>query len=555
MLRFGRGLVGRAASRPLAVLSRRIPLRELVIAPQDIRTADPTRADDIYAGYFVFGGRLVKGDGRTPFDIAAPTPEFARDLAGFSWLRHLRAAGTALALTNARALVRDFIAAESRLRAGVAGEPAVLARRILSWLSQSAFVLKESDADFYRAFLRCLSHDAVLLGRRYGATVGPDRLLAGIALTELALCADLGAGALKRASGALAEEIGRQIFADGGHVGRNPETLIELLLDLLPLRQAFAARNQPVPQPLLNAIDRMIPMLRLLRHGDGSLALFNGMGVTEPDHLATVLAYADSRGRALLNGPHAGYQRMEGADAVVIVDAGAPPPPALSLNAHAGCLSFEFSIGRERLVINCGAASPGKPEARAAGRQTAAHSTLTLDNTSSCRFAVPRSAAWQRGSAIVAGPREVQAERREQTGATTLDLSHDGYGRMFGLRHQRRLALTRDGQRLVGEDSLAAVAGTAERAAARADIRFHLHPAVRVDAGPTEGTLHLVTPGGAIVVFEAGGHALAVEESVLFAASSGTQRSRQIVVSVPAQQGVSVTWSFTRRDRVPPDAI
>ena len=70
------------------------------------------------------------------------------------------------------------------------------------------------------------------------------------------------------------------MLPDGGHASRNPGALIELLLDLLPLRQAFAARNVPPPAALNNAIDRMMPMLRFFRHGDGNFALFNGMGPT-----------------------------------------------------------------------------------------------------------------------------------------------------------------------------------------------------------------------------------------------------------------------------------
>ena len=47
----------------------------------------------------------------------------------------------------------------------------------------------------------------------------------------------------------LVAELERQILPDGGHISRNPGALIELLLDLLPLRQAFAARNiAPPPQ-------------------------------------------------------------------------------------------------------------------------------------------------------------------------------------------------------------------------------------------------------------------------------------------------------------------
>ena len=55
----------------------------------------------------------------------------------------------------------------------------------------------------------------------------------------------------------------------------------------------------------------MMPMLRFFRHGDGTFALFNGMGPTPPDLLATMLAYDDARGTPVANAPHSGYQRIE----------------------------------------------------------------------------------------------------------------------------------------------------------------------------------------------------------------------------------------------------
>ena len=113
----------------------------------------------------------------------------------------------------------------------------------------------------------------------------------------------------KRATKRLADELDRQILPDGGHISRNPGALIELLVDLLPLRQAFTARNIPPPPALLNAIDRMMPMLRFFRHGDGNFALFNGMGPTPTDLLTTILAYDDARGTPVANAPHSGYQR------------------------------------------------------------------------------------------------------------------------------------------------------------------------------------------------------------------------------------------------------
>src|SRR5690606_14259749 len=105
----------------------------------------------------------------------------------------------------------------------------------------------------------------------------------------------------------------------GGHVSRNPRVLIDLLADLLPLRQTYAARSVEPPAPLLRAIDRMMPMLRLFRHGDGSIALFNGMGGTAPDLIATLLVYDDARAQGMEHAPHSGYERLQAGGTVVIV--------------------------------------------------------------------------------------------------------------------------------------------------------------------------------------------------------------------------------------------
>src|SRR3712207_4263138 len=82
----------------------------LLLAPQDLRTSDPTVASDIYAGLFVFAGRAVTTAGRSPFEFTPPSQAWGEALYGFGWLRHLRAAGTALARANARALLTEFMA-------------------------------------------------------------------------------------------------------------------------------------------------------------------------------------------------------------------------------------------------------------------------------------------------------------------------------------------------------------------------------------------------------------------------------------------------------------
>src|SRR5687767_1353655 len=85
----------------------------LVIAPQDLRTADATRATEIYAGRFVFAGKVVICDARSPFEVAPPSEDWAVSLLGFGWLRHLRAAESGITRANARALVDEWITLNS----------------------------------------------------------------------------------------------------------------------------------------------------------------------------------------------------------------------------------------------------------------------------------------------------------------------------------------------------------------------------------------------------------------------------------------------------------
>ena len=90
----------------------------LLIAPQDLRTADATRASEIYSGRFAFAGKVVICDGRSPFEIEPPSDEWADELLGFGWLRHLRAADSAITRANARALVDEWITLQGALAPG-----------------------------------------------------------------------------------------------------------------------------------------------------------------------------------------------------------------------------------------------------------------------------------------------------------------------------------------------------------------------------------------------------------------------------------------------------
>ena len=122
--RFARNMIARASGGSVA-LSRLWPGRtdRLIIAPHDLRTADATRAAEIYAGRFVFAGKIVTCHGRSIFDLEPPSEDWEVALLGFGWLRHLRAADTAMTRANARSLVDDWISNPAQQAAAGAAAP------------------------------------------------------------------------------------------------------------------------------------------------------------------------------------------------------------------------------------------------------------------------------------------------------------------------------------------------------------------------------------------------------------------------------------------------
>jgi uncharacterized heparinase superfamily protein len=551
-----RSLIGRINTHPL--LRWRFGSAKtdrLVIAPQDLRTADATRASEIYAGRFAFAGKVVICDRRSPFEMTPPSDEWAVMLLSFNWLRHLRAADSAITRANARALIDDWI----NLQGGwhpVGWRVDILSRRVVCWLSQAPFVLQDADARFYRRFIRSLSRQVRYLRRSLKQSRdGLPRLQAVIALNYATLCMQGQSGYLRGNVRRMIEELRRQILPDGGHISRNPGALIELLVDLLPLRQLFSARHLQPPQALNNAIDRMMPMLRFFRHADGNFAQFNGMGPTPVDLLATVLAYDDARGAPVSNAPHSGYQRIDAGDTALLMDSGRPPPLALSQEANAGCLSFELSWNLHRLVVNCGLPAVNKENWRQVARATAAHSTVTLNEASSCRFL--ETSTLRRllfGMPIVAGPRDIRITREDTAEGANLLASHDGYADDCSVIHNRALRLAPDGRTLDGEDSLTPASGstlpvdTGDEFA----IRFHLHPLIKANRLSDGRGVILLLPDKELWTFNTYGDSIQIEESVFLSGSDGPRRTVQIVIYGHARETSTVRWTFRHTPPAPP---
>lgn len=536
----------RAGPRQRWRFGGRTPDRVL-FAPPDMRHADPQIASEIYAGRFPLSGHLVRTGGLSPFQIQVSNRGWVKSLHGFRWLRHMRAAGTDLAASNARALVADWILTHGGHIDRVAWDTGTTAKRIIAWLQHSSVILQGADMRFYRNFLRSLAAQVRYL--RWAVKTMPDgkeRLRAAVALSFATLSLPAPVSQARAASRLLENTLNAQILPDGGHVSRHPLAIVELLADLLPLKETYLTQTQSVPPALMGAIDRMMPAIRFFLHRDGALARFNGMGATLQERVATILERDENNAAPLLSAPHSGYDRLALGDTVVIADTGTPPAVEISGNANAGCLSFELSSERSCIVVNCGIDTYGEADIRPLGRATAAHSTLTLNDTSQARFNHPDRIRAYLGTPLIEGATKVSCARTDTPAKQGFVAAHDGYLGAFGLFHERTLELHDGGRRLDGADRLYAKGGSAPKPGARDSysIRFHIHPDVAVDIDGAYVTL--TARDGTCWRFSSPDVSPRIEDTIYFAGLAGPRRSRQIVLAGKARDMHVVRWRFER---------
>ena len=86
---------------------------------------------------------------------------------------------------------------------------------------------------------------------------------------------------------------------------------------------ALSEADRPVPKAHLDAIDRIAPSLRTLRHSDGSLARFHGGGRGSEGRLDHALAASGVKSRAP-DGLSMGFARLSAGRTSIIVDATEP---------------------------------------------------------------------------------------------------------------------------------------------------------------------------------------------------------------------------------------
>lgn len=551
-----RGLVGIARSGPIHQmrLNGRHPIK-LLSSPNPLFEGSTDLGQLILDGNFSRAGQEILVEPNGVWKAAEKaTPNFFDWLHGFSWLKDLAALDDhAAARTVAEDLVRSWTRTYHPYHRA-AWRPDLAGTRVLNWTIFAPLILSSSDLVYRSLVLNSLARQ----GRHLAITwmKAPDGPLRAKALLGLAASGALLPYGETRLAKALAafERLTRDfVVADGGAKSRSVADSAELAHCLVLLRTILedGQRQIPerdVPEWLQLTLDKIMPFLKAMRHGDQTAARFGSYLSAHPLTGKNLQKYTRTRGGPINNATLTGYLRLQQGKTLLLMDVGTPPPKEVSVGAAASTLSIELSEGSERLVINGVCPREFNDQTGEAAinwlQHTEAHSTLVLGNHDSTTI--------QTSGRLGNGVTETRFERNENEDGVWIDAVHDGYRRTYGFKHRRRLYLNAAGTDLRGEDRLEAVPASwphrfGRRKPVAATLHFQLHPSVTVSLTQeaTVAILRLASNKG--WMFKVRGGGIEIEEGVYFEGPGfGVKTSRLAVCAQTGQGDLVFNWSFKR---------
>lgn len=488
--------------------------------------AQRNTADALKEGRFQFLNH-EEALGFPPSDWNAPgLPKLWQyNLEYFEWL-------WAMPFEDARAVILDWIERHPLQRQSTGWDPYPISLRLLNWMGVCFGRYREevlSDEVFCGALWGSVYLQTEWLSRHIETHLLGNHLMEnGAALAFVGSSFDGEDAARSRAMGIgiLRREIEEQILPDGMHFELSPMYHARMLYLFQLL---WATGDSEVIDVVEPAIEGTQNALSCLCHTDGEIALLNDSAFGIYNAPGDLL-----RGHEFKTGAWAlraaGYYGFRGdVGNYIVCDAGAIGPDYIPGHAHADCLSFEWSVAGQRVIVDSGVYDYEVGPMRDYCRSTAAHNTVEIDGTDQCEL-------WGAFRVGYRGyPRDVRWDPRPA--GFELRASHSGYDRLPGQPQHVRTFHYEPGHLRV-HDHIEA------RHAIEAASRFHIHPECHVELTGRDDARIGFEGGGIAVTISGQGH-LDIEDS-FYCPEFGRKEANRVLVYRSGAGEIEAVFTVSR---------
>ena len=347
----------------------------------------------------------------------------------------------------------------------------VLAKRIIAWLSNSKLTYEDSDANYKEKFNNIIGKQINhLINEIEGSEWVEDKMIgcSAVILTGLSYqnkddYLDVGLNLLKK--------LAKHSFDnDGFPKSRNIRQLNFYLKYFVLIREWFKESQTEIPEFINESIYYLGQAYAFIYQNNTKNFLFNG---NHESNNIDFDRYLKKFGYNFKNPSNelGGYAILNNKKISLAVDIGRSPDKKFSSNYQAGSLSFEIVSGRKKLICNSGYFQNFKHQLNKISKSSAIHSTLILEDISSCKFTK------QSPSKIFDGLKIIKKNVVFEKNYWKINAAHDGYLKQFGIIHDREIEFYPEQIKFIGHDKIISKNNAKNL---KFEIRFHLEPSVKV---------------------------------------------------------------------------
>ena len=354
----------------------------------------------------------------------------------------------------------------------------VVTMRLIYWISSYEIIFKNSDLIFRSKVINNIVKQTKHLFKNISlVSSGVDKIRSLAALILVGNSFEQYEEYTQYGLKNLEDELGNFINKDGFVKSKNPEDLFWTLYFLVLIKEWLILSRKQTPAFINIYINSLGICFKFLRFSNGDLPLFNGA-----NHINTEKFYEflESRGYEFegMENIFCGYAKIKSKKIELFMDANNPSSMLHSRNYQAGPLSFELASSGIKFICNSGSGKNLGEELSYLSSSTAAHSTVTINDTSSCIFQKNALIRKYFGNSLIEKHNIVKKEFKNDKEFIQCIVAHDGYEKRFKILHERQITLFKLKNHIEGIDSLKCK--DLENKNLTFSVRFHIHPDIRI---------------------------------------------------------------------------
>ena len=357
-------------------------------------------------------------------------------------------------------------------------EMEITARRIIAWSSNVDLTLENADKIYKEKFFLSLIKQSNFLSKNLNTLVyEPSKIICCSAIILSGMIFDGNNLNYKIGIQELKKSIKNYFDTDGFPKSRNTEEVFICLKYLILIREWIKEAQREVPDFLNEIIIKLGNCYSILSCSNNQFPLFNG--ATEIDYKDYDIFLKNLKYKfTSKNNEIADLIKIKKKKFEFFIDCGNPPPNNFAANYQAGCLSFELISNKQKIICNSGYGKYLSPKIASLSRSTASHSTLYINDTSSCIFEKNKSINKVYGNSLIQKHKIIKKNYVEDKDFYLVSASHNGYEKKFGYIHTRTIKISKKQDKIFGTDELKKTKNYSNLL--NYFVRFHFYPNTKI---------------------------------------------------------------------------